>query len=369
MSVDVPAVSAPTEERDTIAAPEGVRDRRRRVPELARRIGRHPFFPIWPATALLFAVSPLLASGSVDQSALLGMLPFAAILAIAAAGQTIVVQQGGLDLSVPGVISLSAVTVARYSHGHDGQLLAALAIVAAACVASGLISGLAITRLGITPLVATLGVNALLAGALFQYTGGSVSDSAPGRLVSIASGKVLGVPNTVVIAAVMIAIATFLIRRTVVGRRFVATGTSPRAAYAAGIRVSSQRVSTYVAAALAYGVAGVLLAGFLKTPNLQPGDSYLLPSIAAVVLGGTSLSGGNGSVVATAIGALFLTQLNQVVLGMGAAPSVQLLIEGAIIAVGMGLRNVPWGRLTKPGRIGAARGRRAAVIPRPTKPN
>jgi ribose transport system permease protein len=102
-----------------------------------------------------------------------------------------------------------------------------------------------------------------------------------------------------------------------------------------------------------YGLAGVLLAGFLQTPNLQPGDSYLLPSIAAVVLGGTALTGGNGSVVATAIGALFLTQLNQVVLGMGAPSSVQLLIEGAIIAIGMGLRNVPWARISALRRGGA----------------
>jgi ribose transport system permease protein len=102
---------------------------------------------------------------------------------------------------------------------------------------------------------------------------------------------------------------------------------------------------TYVVAAILYGIGGVLLAGFLRIPGLQPGESYLLPSIAAVVLGGTSLAGGHGSVVGTAIGALFLTQLNQVVLGLGAKPSVQLLIQGAIIALGMALRNVPWRRL------------------------
>ena len=122
------------------------------------RVVRHPFFPIWPATAALFAISPLLAHGSLGHSALLGMLPFAAILAIAAIGQTLVVQQGGLDLSVPGVISLSAVVVAKHSHGGNGGLLGSLAIVALACVAAGLISGVAVTRFGITPLVATLGV-------------------------------------------------------------------------------------------------------------------------------------------------------------------------------------------------------------------
>jgi ribose transport system permease protein len=307
---------------------------------------RSPFFPIWPATAILFAISPLLAAGSLDHSALVGMLPFAAILAIAAAGQTLVVQQGGLDLSVAGVFSLSAVIVAKASGGHDDKLLGALALVAAMCVAAGLVSGIAITRFGITPLIATLGVNALLIGALLQYTGGSAPRASPNRLVDAASGKLLlGIPNTVLIAAAAIALVAAIVRRTALGRRFVATGASPRAAFAAGIGVRRMQAGTYVVAALLYGLAGVLLAGFLQTPGLQPGESYLLPSIAAVVLGGTSLAGGYGSVAATAIGALFLTQLDQVVLGLGAKTSVQLLIQGAIIALGMGLRNLPWARL------------------------
>jgi ribose transport system permease protein len=306
---------------------------------------RSPFFPIWPATALLFLVSPLLAPGSLDHSALLGMLPFAAILAIVAAGQTLVVQQRGLDLAVPGVFSLAAVLVAKAGAGDNGKLPVALLLVAAMCVVAGLVSGLVITRLGITPLIATLGVNALLTGALLQYSGGAAPQASPPELTTLAGGKVLGVPNTVLVAIVVIAAATFVVRRTTLGRRFVATGASPRAAFAAGIHVRRQETLTYVVAALLYGAAGVLLAGFLQTPGLQPGESYLLPSIAAVVLGGTSLAGGNGSVAATAVGALFLTQLGQVVLGMGAATSVQFLIQGAIVALGMGLRNVPWARL------------------------
>ena len=137
-----------------------------------------------------------------------------------------------------------------------------------------------------------------------------------------------------VVAAVM--------RWTVAGRRFVAVGASPVAARAAGIRVRNYQVATYVLASLAYGGAGILLAGFLRTPNIDAGNSYLLPTIAAVVLGGTSLAGGTGSVVATAMGALFLTQLEQVVLGLGAAESTKLIIQGSIIALGMALRTIPW---------------------------
>jgi ribose transport system permease protein len=300
---------------------------------------------IWVATALLFAVSPLLASGSVSESALLSMLPFAAILAIAGIGQTLVVQQRGFDLSVAGMITLTTIIVTRFSQGSDARLWGALGLVAVACVASGLVSGLAITWLGVTPLVATLGVNALLTGVVLQITNGASTSSAPPGLADFAIAKVWGVPSTGIVAVVAVVGVAVVVRTTVIGRRFVFAGASPAAARAAGIRVKRVELSTYVLASLAYGGAGILVAGFLRTPGIGAGNDYLLPTIAAVVLGGTSLAGGLGSVVATAVGALFLTQLGAVVLGMGAPPAVQLVIQGSIIALGMAVRNVPWRRM------------------------
>jgi ribose transport system permease protein len=145
----------------------------------------------------------------------------------------------------------------------------------------------------------------------------------------------------VIIAVIVVGLVAAVIRTSVVGRRFVFAGANPTAARAAGIRVTTYVLSTYVIASIAYGGAGILVAGFLGTPGISAGDQYLLPTIAAVVLGGTSLVGGTGSVVATAAGALFLTQLEQVVLGSGAAASGQFIIQGAIVALGMGLRNIP----------------------------
>lgn len=306
------------------------------------------FSAIWVATAALFAVSPLLASGSVSSSALLSMLPFAAILAIAGIGQTLVVQQRGLDLSVPGMITLTTIIVTKYPNGSDGRLPAAIAIALAACVGFGLISGIAVTRLRITPLVATLGVNALLLGTVYQITSGSSTASAPHNLSHFALGKSAGIPNAVIAAVAIVLAVAAVMRASVIGRRFIAVGTSAPTAHVAGIRVRSYQLTTYVLAALAYGGAGIFLAGFLNTPGISAGNDYLLPSIAAVVLGGTSLAGGSGSVVATAVGALFLTQLDQVVLGMGAPASVQFVIQGAIIALSMAVRNVPWQRLRSP---------------------
>lgn len=122
------------------------------------------FSGIWVATALLFAVSPFLASGSVSHSALLSMLPFAAILAIARIGQTLVIQQRGLDLSVPGMITLTTILITKVPDGDPSLMPKAIGLILVACTVAGLVSGLAITVLAITPLVATLGVNAILQG-------------------------------------------------------------------------------------------------------------------------------------------------------------------------------------------------------------
>jgi ribose transport system permease protein len=317
-------------------------------PDAHRRVWTSAYLPIWPATAVLFAVSPLIAPGSLNGSALRGMLPFAAVLAIVGIGQTLVIQQRGLDLAVPGAVSLAAIIVTKHPGGDGGRLPAAIGLALLACAAAGLVSGLAVTRLRITPLVATLGVNALLLGTILRITSGSSTAQATPALGDFAFGRTLEIPNTVLVAVAALAVVAVVVRTTVVGRRFVAVGTNARAAYVAGLPVPRYQLLTYTAAGLCYGCAGILLAGYLRTPGLSAGDNYLLPSIAAVVLGGTSLAGGSGSVVATAGGCLFLTQLQQVVFGAGAPSSVQLLIQAGVIAAGMTLRAVPWRRVRRP---------------------
>lgn len=311
----------------------------------ARRARPSRFIAIWIATAVLFAISPVLAPGSIDSSALLSMLPFAAILAIASIGQTLVVQQRGLDFSVGGVITVAAIIVTVYPHGSGGRLLPAIVLVLAVCVVTGLASGLAITQLGITPLVATLGINALLTGVALQITNGEPTAVATSGLGSFALAKTVGIPNTAIIAAALLCIVAVVMRTTVVGRRFIAIGAGRPATQVAGLHVVRYEIGAYIAASVVYGAAGILLAGYLERPDLTVGDNYLLPTVAAVVIGGTSLAGGRGSVVASAIGALFLTQLDQVVQGMGAASSVQLVIQGGIIAAGMALTQLPSLRL------------------------
>jgi ribose transport system permease protein len=329
----------------------------------ARRIRLGAFGPIWTATILLFAVSPLVAGGALSHSALQAMLPFAGILAIAAIGQTLVIQQGGLDLSVPGTFSLGVVLVTVVPGGHDGKLALALVVVLLVGVAAGMLNGLLVTRLGITSLVATLGMNAVLVGTVLQVTHGSIAYKATANWSHFASSKVAGVPVPTIVALGLVVVVAAYMRWSVFGRRFDLVGASPLAARAAGLPVARYQLVSYVVAGACYACAGALLAGFLGSPQLFAGNDYLLPTIAAVVLGGTALGGGRGSVVATGVGVLFLSQLEQVVELLGASQAGQDIIQGAIVALGMGLRNAPWRRLLG-ARTGLA-GRGAAATAGP----
>jgi ribose transport system permease protein len=305
-----------------------------------RRPRRRPpteFLAIWVATGLLFAIGGLLASESVSSSALLSMLPFAAVLAIASVGQTLVAQQGGLDLSTGASISLGAAIVTKFAVGHPDRVVMAVILAVAATAAAGFVVGLVVSRLGVSPLVATLAMGSLLLGAVQQVTGGFQAE-AQASLNRVVADKTLGIPNTVIFAAVVVALVALLVNRTVAGRRFVLVGANPSAAVVAGIAVRRYEAGAYAAAGACYGLAGVLLGAFVRTPGIAVGDTYLLSSVAAVVLGGTSLAGGRGSVVATAIGAIFIAQLNQLVLLLGAESSLQLIIQGLIIAAGMAIR-------------------------------
>lgn len=287
---------------------------------------------IWIALASLILLCLVLEPSTLKSSALLSMLPFAAILAIASVGQGLTIQQGGLDFSVIGSVTLAAVLVTGQANGNPAQLGPAILVALGAVALAGLLNGLAITKLKITPIIATLAVNALLVGGVQSYTS-AAPQSATANLSSFTLDKTLGIPNTVIIAAIFVGVAAFVLSRTVIGRRFVAIGASPEASQAAGLPVERYVILTYVVAALCYGTAGIVLAGYVNAPNTDAGTPYLLSTITAVVVGGTALGGGRGRLVGTAVAAVFLSQLNVFLSATGAPASIALLVQSGAIAV------------------------------------
>lgn len=322
------------------AAAEPMNDRLRIA--LPRRRTESPFGAVFGrigfALAILLLVSLVAAPDTLRGSTLLTMLPFASMLAIAAVGQAIVVQHGGLDLSIAGAVSLAAALVTKGAR-ELGGMPAAICLALGAAMVIGLVNGMLVARLSITPMIATLGVNALAIGVVLTVTGG-VPTAAPPALTKITIERTLGVQHTVIAALIVLTVVGVVLQRTVFGRRHVAVGVSTTAARNAGLRVGVYRVAPYVVAALCYAIAGVLIAGFQQSPGLSVGDPYLISSVAVVVLAGTPLTGGRTSVIAIALAALFLTQLNQLVLSVGAPTAVQYLIQSAVIAAGVAAREV-----------------------------
>ncbi|GAA1955326.1 ABC transporter permease [Nocardioides panacihumi] len=289
------------------------------------------------ATLVLFALSPVLAPGSLGSAPLLSMLPFASVLALVAAGQTLVVQQRGLDLSVPGMIALAAAVVTVMPQNHGWPLWLAVICAVAAPGVVGLVNGLIVAVGGVMPLVVTLGMNAVLLGTVFKLANGTPA-GAPTALNRFALDRSLGIPNTLIIAVVVVGVAGLVTRRSIAGHRLTYTGLSAPAAAVNGVRVTLYQVLAYGFAGLAYGGGGVLLAGYTKTPPLFLGDSYLLPSVAAVVLGGTALTGGLASLVSSGIAALFLTQLGQLLRSLGWQDSQQLIAQAVVLVAVVLLR-------------------------------
>ena len=296
---------------------------------------------IGAATILLFIVSALLDSASVSATSFSGMLPVAAVLAIAGLGQMLVVQQGGIDLSVAGGISLALIIVTHIPDGDSSRLLPAILLAIVFAIGAGLLNGVLIGGLGLNAIIATLGTNAVLYGINLGISGGRPRITTH-ALGSIAGGSTAGVPNSIFFAVVALAVVSAIVKRTVSGRRFEAIGANRRAARAAGLRVRTYQSLCYVWAQLLYCLAGILIAGITAQPTAYAGDTFLLPSIAVVVLGGTSLLGGRGFPLPTVIAAIFLQQLIQLVSVLGVSPAISPLVQAAALAIGISLYTLDW---------------------------
>jgi ribose transport system permease protein len=299
------------------------------------------FVTIVISTLALIVACLLFAPSSVTWGALSGSLPFAAIIAIVGLGQLLVVQQGGFDLSLAGAVSLAVVISTHYPQGDNALLLSAILIAIGCAILAGVINGILVSFFRLNAIVATIGVNALLYGGVFAVSGG-VPKTTTTLLAAIAGGQVLGLPNTVYFALVALVVVSFLLKKSVAGRRFEAIGANPLATRAAGLRVGLYQLLAYVYAQLLYCMAGLLVAGITREPTAFQGDSLLLPSVAVVVLGGTSLLGGRGFPISTVIAAFFLNQLSQFALAVGVPYSAQTIIQALALGFGIGVYSIRW---------------------------
>lgn len=299
------------------------------------------FVTVVISTLALILACFLFAPSSVTWGALSGSLPFAAVIAIVGLGQLLVVQQGGFDLSLAGGVSLAVVISTHYPQGDNALLLPAVLIAITCAIVAGMANGILVSVFRLNAIVATMGVNALLYGAVFTVSGG-VPKTTTTLLAAIAGGQTLGLPNAVHFALATAVVVVFALKKTVAGRRFEAIGANPLATRVVGLRVEFHQLSAYLYAQLLYCLAGVLVAGVTREPTAFQGDSLLLPSVAVVVLSGTSLLGGRGFPVSTLVAAFFLNQLSQFALAVGVPYSGQTIIQALALGLGIGIYSIRW---------------------------
>jgi ribose transport system permease protein len=290
---------------------------------------------------VLFVLSGLLPNGFGSNLDIAGaqatnIIRLAVFLGVVAAGQTLVIISGGegIDLSAGAVVTLAAIVTYSIVSGHNENVLLALpaALIVGALI--GLLNGLGVTFLKIAPLVMTLGMAGVVTGLIIVLTQGSVNGAvAPIMTQIIARPVFLGIPGAIPIWLLIGAGMWLLLQRTTYGKQLFAIGTNRITARLSGVNVTGMAVATYALAGMLAGLAGFLIVGNTGVVHIRIGDPFLFPSIAAVAVGGTLLSGGKGSYWGTMAGALVLTLITSLLTTMQMPESVRRMVLGATLLI------------------------------------
>ncbi len=284
----------------------------------------------------LHLTGSLLIEGYSAAFSIRSMLVLATFIAVASVGQTLVILLGGIDLSIPFVIGFANVVAAQL-NGYQINFAVVCLIVAALSAIIGAVNGALSSSLSIHPLIVTLGVGTTVQGIVLLWTGGLPAGSAPAVLTEFVSigGSVgpLPVPWLVPSFFVLALVVVIVLAGTPFGRRLYALGSNPTAAPLALIDVRAMWTITYAVSALFAAIAGILLLGFTGSAYGDVGQPYLFQTIAAVVIGGTTLVGGRGGLVGTIAGAAVLIEINTLLIGLGLAPSTVEATLGAVIVL------------------------------------
>jgi ribose transport system permease protein len=264
---------------------------------------------------------------------LLLQLQVGSFLAMVATGMMLVILLGQIDLSVPWIISVGGMmSTAAVGWGPWGATFAIPFGVLCGLI-FGLVNGIGVAYLRVPSMIFTLGVNAVAQGFMVVRTGGfAPQDMATASMHDLATGRlILGIPNPVWVWIIVGAATVFMLRRTVLGRAIYAIGNREIAAYLSGIRTQRVVLAVFAISGALAAFAGALIAGYSTKAYQGMGDPYLLPSIAAVVLGGTSILGGRGTYLGTVAGVILITLLQSILSVEQIPEAYRQLIFGAVI--------------------------------------
>lgn len=311
---------------------------------------------VWIALVLLLLACVLLAPAALNTISLRIETSLTGVLIIATLGELLVMTTGGIDVSAGAIMTVAAVIMVKTTNGLDSRMWPVAGIAVLICLAIGLVNGVIVAVLRINALIVTLSMAGILAGAVLIWAGTNFSSSGqtPATLQSL-THKTVGPVSLIVVIALVLGVATAAaLHNTRRGRELVAIGCNPVAARALGMRVIPYQVSSYTIAGGLYAVAGIILGGFLRQPDVTLGDSYQLVTIVAVALAGASLAGGPSSVLSIFAACFFLTLLNEFLAVKSYSAGVQVMTQGLVLIAAVALVTAGGGRRFLPFRSARA---------------
>jgi erythritol transport system permease protein len=263
-----------------------------------------------------------------------------ALSAILAIGTTFVILTGGIDLSVGSVAGLSGMLAGLVITNHYGGTLVAILVALAVALLVGLVNGLLVSRAGVAPFIATLGTLYIARGAALLVSSGRTFPNLASKskaFTILGQGTLLHVPISVWLMLFLYGVTAFVAARTPLGRHIYGVGGNERAARLAGIEVPRVKLITYLVSSLCAALVGLIIASQLDAAHPATGESFELNAIAAVVLGGTSLSGGRGSITGSLLGAFVIGALADGLVMLGVSEFWQIAIKGAVIVLAVAI--------------------------------
>jgi ribose transport system permease protein len=259
------------------------------------------------------------------------LLELAAVIGIVAAGQTLVILMGGIDLSAGAVMTVCAILLPVLSPAFDPTGISGIMLILGIATLIGLGNGAGAAFLGVPPIIMTLAMATFLQGLLVIVAGGSAVSVTNAAVIWLGQARPMGIPAGVMLWAVVSIFVLLLIHRLPIGARFLALGANPLAARLSGVSITRHTLLLYALSGLFSGLAGILILGMNRQGYVGIGEPYVLTSIAAVVLGGTSILGGRGTYAGTIPGAVLLVTTTALITVINASPGWRNIMFGALI--------------------------------------
>lgn len=297
---------------------------------------RNQALVVWALLLVCLPLSRLVNESFPSISLVVNVVVLGLFLAVVAFGQGLVVLTGGIDLSVASSVALGAyLTGALWTAGLP--VAAAVVVAVVVCAGVGAVNGLIISRFGFPAFIVTLAVGTILGSVLLGLARGAPAQRSPEVLSALfrQDASVIGIPAAVWLFVVVAVVGLFIQHKTTLGVHAYALGNSVAAARNSRVAVGRTTVSVYAVAGGSYGLAGVMLLGYASGADLNVGEPWLLPSIAAVVVGGAAIRGGSGSYGGTIAGALLLTLLGIDISATGLSEGYKQIVYGAVIVIAL----------------------------------